>query len=52
MRGEDEETVIPVFVDGRKQQYVPAASTQKADVIKLMGNGLPPTRLVRFVRAD
>lgn len=49
----DDEVRIPVHVDGRGQEYVPATARQKADVIALMGNGLPPARLVRLEgRAD
>lgn len=45
----DEKTRIPVFADGHGHQYVPATKRQKADVIALMDNGLPPARLVRYV---
>lgn len=50
----EDEVRVPVFVDGRENMYVPATARQKADVIALMDNGLPPARLVSYTpdRAD
>jgi hypothetical protein len=50
----EDEVKVPVFIDGRENMYVPATARQKADVIALMDNGLPPARLVSYTpeRAD